>query len=144
MESHNARAELRATPHIARASRLSRYVKRLLEAEPALELDAGTGQPFSAAEMRAFLPAQPSADDDALGRSMRALRKRVMLRLIARDLGGRATLAEVMATTTALAEVAITHAVAGLESPLAGRHGRPVGAASGRAQQLHVGGMGKL
>jgi len=144
MESHNARAGVRADPHIARAARLSRYVKRLLEAEPALELDAGTGQPFRAAEMRAFLQAQPSADDDALGRSLRALRKRVMLRLIARDLGGRATLAEVMATTTALAEVAITHAVAGLESPLAGRHGRPAGAASGRAQQLHVVGMGKL
>ncbi|MGH6691266.1 MAG: bifunctional [glutamate--ammonia ligase]-adenylyl-L-tyrosine phosphorylase/[glutamate--ammonia-ligase] adenylyltransferase, partial [Gammaproteobacteria bacterium] len=144
MESHNARAALRADPHIARAARLSRYAQRLLEAEPALGLDAGTGEPFSRAEMRAFLQAQPSADDDTLMRALRALRKRVMLRLIARDLGGLATLAEVTATTTALAEIAIIHALAGLEERLAGRHGRPLGAASGSVQQLHVIGMGKL
>jgi glutamate-ammonia-ligase adenylyltransferase len=144
MESHNARAGVRADPHIARAARLSRYAKRLLEAEPALGLDAGTAQPFSADEMRAFLRARPSADDDTLARSLRELRKRVMLRLIARDLGGLAALAEVTATTTALAEIAIAHAVAGLESRLAQWHGRPVGAASHRAQQLHVVGMGKL
>jgi glutamate-ammonia-ligase adenylyltransferase len=144
MESHNARAAPRADAHIARAARLSRYVERLLEAEPALGLDAGTGQPFSRAEMQAFLQAHPSADDDTLKRALRALRKRVMLRLIARDLGGLATLAEVTATTTALAETAIAHALAGLEERLAERHGRALGAASGRAQQLHVIGMGKL
>ncbi|HSB48254.1 MAG TPA: bifunctional [glutamate--ammonia ligase]-adenylyl-L-tyrosine phosphorylase/[glutamate--ammonia-ligase] adenylyltransferase [Burkholderiales bacterium] len=144
MESHNARAAPHADAHIARAARLSRYVERLLEAEPALGLDAGTGQPFSRAEMKAFLQAHPSADDDTLKRVLRALRKRVMLRLIARDLGGLATLAEVTATTTALAETAIAHALAGLEERLAERHGRALGAASGRTQQLHVIGMGKL
>ena len=144
MESHNARAAPHADAHIARAVRLSRYVERLLEAEPALGLDAGTGQPFSRAEMKAFLQAHPSADDDTLKRVLRALRKRVMLRLIARDLGSLATLAEVTATTTALAETAIAHALAGLEERLAERHGRALGAASGRAQQLHVIGMGKL
>jgi glutamate-ammonia-ligase adenylyltransferase len=144
MESHNARAAPRADAHIARAARLSRYVERLLQAEPALGLDAGTGRPFSRAEMQAFLQAHPSADDDALKRALRALRKRVMLRLIARDLGGLAVLAEVTATTTALAETAIGHALAGLEERLAARHGRALGAASGRVQQLHVIGMGKL
>jgi glutamate-ammonia-ligase adenylyltransferase len=144
MESHNARAGLGADAHIARAARLSRYAKRLLEAEPALGLDAGTRRPFSAEEMRAFLQAQPSADDDTLKRALRALRKRVMLRLIARDLGGLAALAEVTATTTALAEITIAHALARLEEWLAERHGRPRAAADGRAQQLHVVGMGKL
>mgnify|MGYP003499957382 CR=1 FL=1 len=103
MESHNAPAGLRADAHIARAARLSRYAKRLLEAEPALGLDAETGRPFNAGEMRAFLQAQPSADEDTLKRALRALRKRVMLRLIARDLGGLAALPEVTATSTALA-----------------------------------------
>ena len=144
MESHNARAGLGADAHIARAARLSRYAKRLLEAEPALGLDAGTQRPFSAEEMRAFLQAQPSADDDTLKRALRALRKRVMLRLIARDLGGLAALAEVTATTTALAEITIAHALARLEERLAERHGRPRAAADGRTQQLHVVGMGKL
>src|SRR5512134_577966 len=106
MLSHNAPAGARADARIARAARLSRYAQRLLEAEPALELDARTEQPFSAAEMRAFLQAQPSGNDDALKRALRALRKRVMLRLIARDLGGLAPLAEVTGTATALAEIA--------------------------------------
>ncbi|MGH6631135.1 MAG: hypothetical protein ACREB3_15520, partial [Burkholderiales bacterium] len=95
MESHNARAGLGADAHIARAARLSRYSKRLLEAEPALALDAGTPSPFSAENMHAFLQARPSADDDTLKRALRDLRKRVMLRLIARDLGGLAELSEV-------------------------------------------------
>jgi len=144
MESHNARAGLRADAHIARAARLSRYAKRLLEAEPALALDAGTRRAFSAEEMRAFLQAQSSADDDTLKRALRDLRKRVMLRLIARDLGGLAALGEVLATTTALAEVAVSHALGRLDEWLASRHGRPVGASSERVQQLHVVGMGKL
>jgi glutamate-ammonia-ligase adenylyltransferase len=144
MESHNAPAGLHADAHIARAARLSRYVKRLLEAEPALELDAGSAHPFSAGEMRAFLQARPSADDDTLARALRALRKRVMLRLIARDLGGLAALAEVTDTTTALAEITIAHALGHLEERLAERHGQPLAAADGRPQRLHVVGMGKL
>src|SRR3970282_2077852 len=85
-----------------------------------------------------------SADEDTLKRALRALRKRVMLRLIARDLGGLAALPEVTATTTALAEITVAHALARLEEQLAERHGRPRAAADGRAQQLHVVGMGKL
>jgi len=144
METHNALAAPGADAHVERAARLSRYAKGLLEAEPASGLDAGTGHPFRAGDMRAFLEAQPSGDDDALGRALRALRKRVMLRVIARDLGGLAPLAEVTATMTALAETAVSHALASLDEQLAARHGRPLAAAGGRAQQLHVVGMGKL
>lgn len=144
METHNARTRFGADANLARVARLSRYVRRLLEAEPALELDAGTGQPFSAGEMRAFLAAHPSGDDDTLERALRALRKRVMLRVTARDLGGLAPLSEVTETMTALAEIAISHALASLEERLAERHGRPLSAAGGRVQQLHVVGMGKL
>ena len=148
MESHNAGASPAAdTPALiplARAERLSHYARRLIEAEPRLKLDAGVERPFSAEEMRAPLPAANDGDESGLFRALRSLRKRVMLRLIARDLGGLASLAEVLATTTALAEVTLSHALAWLDERLAAQHGRSRGAASRRAQQLHVLGMGKL
>jgi glutamate-ammonia-ligase adenylyltransferase len=145
MKSPNAGTASSADSLLARAAELSHYVRRLLEAEPSLKLDTGVERAFSADEMRAFL-AQGSGPEEPqdLARALRGLRKRVMLRLIARDLGGLAALPEVLATTTALAEVAIVHAVARLDNRLAAQHGVPRGAASGRAQQLHVLGMGKL
>src|SRR5690349_15226006 len=144
MKSHSAGDAPSADTLIARAVRLSRYVRRLLDAEPALKLDAGLERPFSAGEMRSMLANSSSAADADLARELRRLRKRVMLRMIARDLGGVAELPEVLATTTALAEVAISHAVGQLDQRLAAQYGVPHGAASGRVQQLHVLGMGKL
>jgi glutamate-ammonia-ligase adenylyltransferase len=144
MESHNASAAPDADTPTARAERLSHYARRLFEAEPRLKLDAGVERPFSADEMRAALPAAQGDHEAGLPRALRGLRKRVMLRLIARDLGGLAPLAEVMATTTALAEVTVSHALARLDERLAAQHGRPRGSASRREQQLHVLGMGKL
>ncbi|HXF65519.1 MAG TPA: bifunctional [glutamate--ammonia ligase]-adenylyl-L-tyrosine phosphorylase/[glutamate--ammonia-ligase] adenylyltransferase [Burkholderiales bacterium] len=144
MESHNAPAPASADALIARAARLSHYVRRLVEAAPPCGLDAEFERPFSAEEMRAALARESAADEQDLKRALRRLRRSVMLRLIARDLGGRAPLEEVMATATALAETAIAYAVEWLDARLAARHGRPTGAASGRAQQLHVIGMGKL
>ena len=95
--------------------------------------------------MRAALDAAGPGDDAALKRALRALRKRVMLNLIARDLGGagfarrgrwkrrrrspksqRATRSRGSRPTSA----------PGTASPLA--------SPGGRAQQLHVVGMGKL
>jgi glutamate-ammonia-ligase adenylyltransferase len=148
MESHNAGAPLSAdtaalTP-LARAARLSHYARRLLDAEPELHLDGRSDRAFSAGEMRDVLASAPAADEAGLARSLRGLRKRVMLRLIARDLAGLAPLAEVVATATTLAEVATAHALAHLDGTLAVIHGRPIGAASGQPQQLHVIGMGKL
>ena len=144
MESNNARREARADARIERAARLSRYVLRLLEAAPSLGLDAGIERPFAADEMRAALAALPSDTDDALKRALRTLRRRVMLRTVARDLSGLASLAEVMATVTALAEITLARALARLDEQLAAQHGRPAGADSGRELQLHVVAMGKL
>jgi len=148
MESHNAAvspsADTPALTPLARAARLSHYARRLLDAEPRLGLDAGVERAFSADEMRAALANAPNDDEASLARALRRLRKQVMLRLIARDLGGLAPLSEVMATTTALAEVAMNHALGHLDEKLSSLHGRPTGAASGHAQQLHVLGMGKL
>jgi len=145
MESHNAGAASRAdTPPLALAARLSHYAQRLLDAQPHLGLEAGIERAFSEQEMAAALEQSPAGDESALARALRELRKRVMLRLIARDLAGLAPLAEVLATTTALAQTTIRHALSRLDAMLAARHGAPVGAASGRVQQLHVIGMGKL
>ena len=148
MESHNAdlplSADTAALTPLARAARLSHYVRRLLDAEPELHLDGGSDRAFSADEMRDVLASTPAGDEAGLARSLRDLRKRVMLRLITRDLAGLAPLAEVVATATALAEVATAHALAHLDGTLAAIHGRPIGAASGQPQQLHVIGMGKL
>jgi glutamate-ammonia-ligase adenylyltransferase len=144
MKSHNVGDVPSDDSLLAHAARLSRYVRRLLDAEPALKLDAGTERPFSAEEMRSALETGSGAAGADLARELRRLRKRVMLRMIARDLGGVAALSEVLATTTALAEVAISHAVRWLDQRLAAQYGVPHGSASGRVQQLHVLGMGKL
>jgi [glutamine synthetase] adenylyltransferase / [glutamine synthetase]-adenylyl-L-tyrosine phosphorylase len=144
MKSHNVGDASSADTLLARAARLSRFVQRLLDAEPGLKLDAGVERPFSAEEMRAALQSDSGAADPELARNLRVLRRRVMLRLIARDLGGVAALPEVLATTSALAEVATRHALGQLDRRLAEQYGIPHGATSGRPQQLHVLGMGKL
>jgi [glutamine synthetase] adenylyltransferase / [glutamine synthetase]-adenylyl-L-tyrosine phosphorylase len=129
---------------IRRAIELSRFARRLLEAEPGLLPPASVRVPFSAGEMRTLLAAADSADETALKRVLRDLRKRVMLRVITRDLCGLATLEEVIDTVTALADIAISTAVAHLENWLAAEYGEPIGTDSGLMQKLHVVGMGKL
>ncbi|MBT9612521.1 MAG: bifunctional [glutamate--ammonia ligase]-adenylyl-L-tyrosine phosphorylase/[glutamate--ammonia-ligase] adenylyltransferase [Burkholderiales bacterium] len=128
------------------ALRYTRYGQRLLGAEPALrdELGAGLGQAFSRDEMLAFLAAQPIQDEASLKRALRALRKRVALRLMVRDLSGHADLGEVMTGITQLAEVAIQVALRHLDDWLQQTHGTPMGEESGIRQELIVVGMGKL
>ena len=142
MSAHNGPHHGRDDTPIGRAQALSRYAQRLLAAEPQLLTAAEAAVPLDAAWMRAQVAA--AGNDAALMQSLRTLRKRVMLRVIARDLGGLATLDEVVTTVTALAEIAIERAVAHLEAGMAADYGAPVGADSGRVQHLHVIGMGKL
>jgi len=127
---------------IARAARLSRYVRDLLSAEPALAAGVPLDAPLDRAWMRAQI--EGTSDDRALKTALRRLRKAVMLGLIARDLDGRADLAEVIATVTALAEETVGAAAANHARWLAQEFGDPVGAISGARQQLHVIAMGKL
>jgi [glutamine synthetase] adenylyltransferase / [glutamine synthetase]-adenylyl-L-tyrosine phosphorylase len=82
---------------------LSRFAQRVLAARPELAGELSEPQRFTRDEM---LNALPRPGDD-LGRSLRELRSRVLLRVMARDLSGRAGLEEVCATMTDLAEVAI-------------------------------------
>ncbi len=144
MESNNALAGVTADAALEAACGFSRYARRILEAQPQLAAGLNCEHPFDTAEMRALLAENSAADEAALLRALRILRKRVMLRLIARDISGRADLGEVLATTTGLAQTAITTALSCVEIRLAQRHGRPRSTESGEIQQLHVVGMGKL
>jgi len=129
---------------IARATRLSRCARHLLSANPALAAEAAVDSPFTSEEMRARLSGAELGDEDALKAGLRRLRQAVMLRLITRDLDGRADLAEVVATATALAEETLRTAAVCHAQWLARDFGRPLGAVSGEVQQLHIIGMGKL
>ena len=139
---HNPAAS--AKHDIVKAARYSRYLERLLSANPAVlpveELDT----PVTAAGMLSELESAGISDDQSLGRALRRLRQRVMARLIVRDLSGRATLDEVVTTVTALAEVSIRTALERLHRDLVNVHGEPRGATDQAPQQLHVVGMGKL
>ena len=128
----------------------SRYVQRLLESEPELlaELRLNVDRPFFREEMQAFLNANAdvASDEAGLNRILRCLRKRVMLRLVARDLGALADLGEVMMSMTDLAEIAIGFALERHHAWLtdAGRYGQPRSANNGAPQGMLVIAMGKL
>ena len=143
MESNNARAMAGADTVVNAARSFSRYARRTLDAEPDLAA-AGYETGITAAEMSSLLASGGTEDESALRRALRALRKRVMLNVMARDLAGRADLAEVCGTISALAEHALRHALVRLDALLAEQHGDPRGATSGERQHLHVIGMGKL
>ncbi|MFZ9150639.1 MAG: bifunctional [glutamate--ammonia ligase]-adenylyl-L-tyrosine phosphorylase/[glutamate--ammonia-ligase] adenylyltransferase [Burkholderiales bacterium] len=133
-----------AADAIAAAAHYSRYLERLLAANPVVltanELDTS----FAAAHMQSELETAGISDDASLGRALRCLRQRVMARLICRDLSGRANLDEVVTTVTDLAEVTIRTALERLHRDLVAVHGEPRGATDQKPQQLHVVGMGKL
>lgn len=144
MESNNAQPPVTADQAIAAAAGYSRYLQRLLDANPAVLVASELNQPYTAIDMKSELAAVAISDDRSLGRALRRLRQRVMARLIARDLSGRADLAEVVSTVTHMAEITIRTAVTQLHIDLAAVHGEPLGITDRKPQQLHVVGMGKL
>ena len=127
----------------ARAARLSRYARDLLCANPKLATGVALNAPLERAWMRAQIEGR-DLDDQSLKGALRELRKAVMLGLITRDLDGRANLAEVVDTVTALAEETVAAATASHAKWLAQEFGNPLGAISGKTQHLHVIAMGKL
>jgi glutamate-ammonia-ligase adenylyltransferase len=128
----------------------SRYAQRLLASEPALrmELEKNLEHPFLAAEMRRFLDANAATahDEAGLQQLLRSLRKKVMLRLLARDLGGLGDLDEVMRSMTDLGEIAIRFALELQQSWLTDpdRYGCPRGREKNAFQEMLVVAMGKL
>ncbi len=132
---------------LARALEWSRYARAALDADPTLAdvIGAGVDAPFAWPEARhAVNGLVERGDAAALAAALRRLRQRVFVHTLARDLTGRAPLAEVVATITTLAEVAIVAAATLHARALADAHGEPRGEESGTPQQLIVIGMGKL
>jgi len=130
-------------PALTRAARLSRYVRDLLSADPGLAAGIPLDAPLDRAWMRSWIQGCDN-DDQTLKTTLRRLRKAVMLGLITRDLDGRADLAEVVTTVTALAEEAVSAVSASHTLWLAREYGNPLGASSGSRQALQVVAMGKL
>ena len=121
----------------------SRFARDLLTAQPQLKCELAAEAPWTPGAMREFVAGQPQETEPQLHAVLRQLRQRVMLRLLARDLLRKADLAEVCATTTALAEVTIRSALAWLEPHLEADLGVPA-SEKGERQRLTVVGMGKL
>jgi glutamate-ammonia-ligase adenylyltransferase len=126
----------------------SRYAKRILQAEPDLLvwLEKNYAAPCNRAEIVSLLEHSGSdlSDEVQLTRAVRVLRKKIMLKLILRDLNGWADLHEVMQAMTALAEICVRYAQSCLMRALQTQFGIPCGEHSQTPQQLLVIGMGKL
>ena len=142
---------------IADLPTLSHYVRRALHAElhslapesvvAVQGLEQWANSAWTAERLRDALQLliEHTGGDEVqrLAVALRRLRRRVLLTLIARDATGCAELAEVVATMTWLAELAVQSAVAATARELAAQHGVPIGA-DGVPQDLLVVGMGKL
>jgi glutamate-ammonia-ligase adenylyltransferase len=89
----------------------SGYARRLLAAHPELAREVAAPAAFTRAEMAAALAGAERDDEPTLTRRLRRLRQRVLLRLMARDLAGLASLDEVCGSMTDLAELAIAAAL---------------------------------
>ena len=124
-------------PAFERTRRLSRYVDRVASARPAVveELERRDARAFTRDEMRESL----AGDPDTLATRLRQLRERVMVSLAHRDLNGLASLDEVFATMSALADESIAAAAGEAHRAAASVHGEPEG--GGR---LTVAALGKL
>ncbi|MDR0997114.1 MAG: bifunctional [glutamate--ammonia ligase]-adenylyl-L-tyrosine phosphorylase/[glutamate--ammonia-ligase] adenylyltransferase, partial [Zoogloeaceae bacterium] len=123
---------------------LSAWLARQFEAHPALsaQITERLDSPVDFARLCADWP-EDFADEAALKRALRQLRREVLAQLLCRDVLGLAPLAEVMETMTALAELAVNVALGWHHRQLVARYGEPLDHA-GQPQKLMVLGMGKL
>ncbi|MBO1248719.1 bifunctional [glutamate--ammonia ligase]-adenylyl-L-tyrosine phosphorylase/[glutamate--ammonia-ligase] adenylyltransferase [Comamonas denitrificans] len=99
------------------------------------------GQPTASTMSQAL--AQLLAQGQELGTALRILRQLVVARVLERDCAGQASLAEVTASMTALAELALDAACTQAQTVLSQRHGQPQGP-HGQVVPLWIVGMGKL
>jgi glutamate-ammonia-ligase adenylyltransferase len=130
---------------IQHACACSPFIQRLLMSDERLlaELQSAIEQPYLVSDMHAYLSTHEIDDEVSLKRALRKLRQRVMLRVITRDLNGKADLQEVMQAMSDLAEVTVNVALRFIHPLLAQQYGEPIGE-SGQSQSLIVIGMGKL
>ncbi len=123
----------------------SRYFVRWTGADarrPALVAELAAS-PLNEAQLPALLERE-LASGLPLERAMRRLRNLIVCTLIERDLQRGADLQEVVGGMSAFADFAIRTTLAAQQTEMIALHGRPIGAESGRVQQLIVLGMGKL
>jgi glutamate-ammonia-ligase adenylyltransferase len=146
MNTANPRFPAEFDELVRHARHCSRYLARLLDAEPELLIWLHEHHRTACDDkiMRIWADALPADDEEQLSRALRGLRKRVMLHVLTRDLNGLCGLDEVMHSMTALAELAVCRAQQFAMQTLVAQYGQPVGADSGTAQELLVIGMGKL
>ncbi len=125
----------------------SRYAERLCHAKPILveQLRIAAHLPFTTAMMHAGLLTAILTEEEALFHAaLRHLRQQVMLRLIFRDINGRADFAEVAATISALADVTVSAALQFHSRVVARQFGLDEHDLAQENAQLVVVGMGKL
>src|SRR5712692_293723 len=124
---------------LERTLRLSQYAQRVINARPAVaaDLEARAARGFGRDEMRAALAGE--AEGAALATRLRRLRERVMVTLAHRDLNDLATLDEVFATMSALAEESVRAALVEAHGRAVASHGEPADGAT-----LTVAALGKL
>ena len=94
-------------PEPIQETALSRYAARLLAARPELAAQIVSPRPFGRHEMARALTAPAGESEAQFKRRLRRLRQEVLLRVMARDLAGRAGLDEVCAAMSDLAELAL-------------------------------------
>jgi glutamate-ammonia-ligase adenylyltransferase len=130
-------------PPVSAAS-ASRFYQRWVDAAPgrAERIASLSGLSLACPDFGALLE-QELAAGIGLPRAMRRLRNLLVCGLIRRDLEGKADLDEVVSAMTGLADFAIRTMLADLMGELVAAHGMPVGAESGRPQEMMVLAMGK-
>ncbi|HCZ14785.1 MAG TPA: bifunctional [glutamate--ammonia ligase]-adenylyl-L-tyrosine phosphorylase/[glutamate--ammonia-ligase] adenylyltransferase [Candidatus Accumulibacter sp.] len=123
----------------------SHYLRNLLVTRPEIGswLGETRAQALGAEQMSDFLAGQPSSTDGQLKSALRRLRQRVMSTLVVRDLGGAASLGEVVESMTVLAELSTNWALDFVHRQLSEQFGEPLDS-RGQPQRLLVIGMGKL
>lgn len=128
---------------------MSRFYQRWLGADPARAARLATLAQLSLARLDfgAALALEAAAGPNGtrlpLGRAMRRLRNLLICALIQRDLDGQADLDEVVTAMSRFADFAVQAHLAELMAELTALHGEPIGAESGRPQQMMVLAMGK-
>jgi len=131
--------------YLDKIERCSPFLTRLLSKDNDLLADLLEHHAISyqLAEMQRFVDAHAINDEKSLKKTLRLLRKRVLARIILRDLNGLADLHEVVTTISHFADFAIRLTVKQLYTWQTAIYGQPV-ASDGSLQQFVVVGMGKL
>src|SRR5664279_3504724 len=109
MNTENPRPTADFDHLVQHARHCSRYLARLLDAEPSLLdwLREHHESPCNLKVITNWSHALPAEDETQLSGALRSLRKRVMLHVLTRDLNGLSDLDEVMRSMTALAEITV-------------------------------------